>query len=69
MDIVIGRTAPVMNDPSNENGPNPNGNRVVRRDRRKNRQDRRRSVRDGIIVKLSVKNDRRILRDRRRARR
>jgi hypothetical protein len=43
------------------------GNRVARRDRRKNKRDRRRSVREGVIVTLSVKNDRRVLRDRRRA--
>jgi uncharacterized protein YraI len=33
--------------------------------RRKRKADRRRSVREGIFVSLSVKNDRRVLRDRR----
>jgi hypothetical protein len=36
-----------------------------KRERRKKRQDRRRSVREGIIVTLSIKNDRRTGRDRR----
>ena len=39
---------------------------MPRRERRKNRQDRRKSVRDGVIVRLSFKNDRRKNPDRRR---
>lgn len=38
---------------------------MSRNDRRKRKTDRRRSVREGIIVLLSVKNDRRVRRDRR----
>ena len=37
------------------------------RERRRNRQDRRKSVRDGVIVSLSFTNDRRGSKDRRRA--
>jgi hypothetical protein len=36
-----------------------------KRERRKKQQDRRRSVREGIIVTLSIKNDRRSGHDRR----
>ena len=69
MDIVIGDTPSVKMDPSEEKATLPAGKKVVSKDRRKNRQDRRRSVREGIFVSLSVDvdNDRRILRDRRKA--
>jgi len=67
MDIVIGSTPSVKMDPSEENAAPPAGEKVVRKDRRKNKQDRRRSVREGIFVTLSVKNDIRVLRDRRKA--
>jgi hypothetical protein len=66
VDIVVGGTSPVKMDPSEEKVTLPVGKKVVRRkDRRKNKQDRRRSVREGIFVSLSVDNDRRVLRDRR----
>jgi hypothetical protein len=65
MDIVIGGTASVKMDPSEENAKPPAGKKEVQKDRRKNKQDRRRSVREGIFVSLSVDNDRRVLRDRR----
>ena len=67
VDIVIGGTSSVKMDPSDEHASPPVGKNVVRKDRRKNKQDRRRSVREGIFVSLSVDNDRRILRDRRKA--
>lgn len=67
MDIVIGGTPSVKMDPSEENAAPPAGKNVVHKDRRKNKQDRRRSVREGIFVSLSEKNDRRVLRDRRKA--
>ena len=35
------------------------------KERRKNKQDRRKSVREGVIVSLSFKDDRRVLPDRR----
>lgn len=67
MDIVVGGTSSVKMDPSEDKVTLPAGKKVVRKDRRKNKQDRRRSVREGILVSLSVDNDRRVLRDRRKA--
>lgn len=65
MDIVIGNVPYVKKDPSKENFKPPAGIKAVRKDRRKNKQDRRRSVREGFFVSFSGKNDRRVLRDRR----
>ena len=67
MDIIVGSTSSVKMDPSEEKVAVPSGRKTVRKDRRKKKQDRRRSVRDGIFVSLSVDNDRRVLRDRRKA--
>ena len=67
MDIIVGSTSSVKMDPSEEKVTVPSGRKTVRKDRRKKKQDRRRSVRDGIFVSLSVDNDRRVLRDRRKA--
>lgn len=67
MDIVVGGTSSVKMDLSEEKATLPACKKVVRKDRRKNKQDRRRSVREGILVSLSVDNDRRVLRDRRKA--
>jgi hypothetical protein len=36
-------------------------------ERRRNREDRRKSVRDGVVVSLSYRNDRRVNPDRRRS--
>lgn len=65
MDIIVGSTSSVKMDPSEEKATLPSGRKTVRKDRRKKKQDRRRSVRDGIFVSLSVDNDRRVLMDRR----
>lgn len=65
MDIIIGATPPVKMDSSKEH-TTPHAGKKVLRDRRKHKQDRRRSVREGIFVSLSMENDRRALRDRRR---
>lgn len=67
MDIVIGGTSAIKPDPSEENASIPPGKKKKGgcKDRRKNGQDRRKCVREGIFVSLSVKNDRRRLRDRR----
>ena len=67
MDIVIGGTSSVKMDPSEESVVRPAKKKGVFKDRRKNTQDRRRSVREGIFVSLSVTKDRRVLKDRRRA--
>jgi len=68
MDIIIGNIAPVKMDPSKK-GPDAYGakGKGFRKDLRKNRHDRRRSVREGIFVSLSAKNNRRGLRKRRRS--
>ncbi|HUT71602.1 MAG TPA: hypothetical protein VMW89_13095 [Desulfatiglandales bacterium] len=58
MDIVIGGTPPVKLEKSKEHTP-PNPGKKVFRDRRKSKRDRRRSVREGIFVSLSVKHERR----------
>ena len=65
MDIVVGGTSPVNMDPSEKKATLPAGKKLVRKDRRKYKRDRRRSVREGIFVSLSVDNDRRVLKDRR----
>ena len=65
MDIVIGDIPYVKKDPSEEKVRTPAGQKAVRKDRRKNKQDRRSSVREGIFVSFSVKDDRRVLRHRR----
>jgi hypothetical protein len=54
-------------DPSEESVVRLAKKKGVFKDRRKNTQDRRRSVREGIFVSLSVTKDRRVLKDRRRA--
>jgi hypothetical protein len=67
VDIVVLSTLPVKGDPSKENATAQPGKQPTQKDRRKNKKDRRKSVREGIIVSLSVKNDRRVLRDRRKS--
>jgi hypothetical protein len=67
VDITIGGMPFIKKDPPEEkNDWRPKG-KLVRRDQRKNTQDRRQSVRDGIIVSLSYKKDRRKQRDRRKS--
>ena len=67
VDIIVRDTSSVKMDPSEEKVTLPSGRKTVRKNRRKKKQDRRRSVREGIFVSLSVDNDRRVLRDRRKA--
>ena len=64
MDIIIGGTPPVKMDSSKEQ-TTPYAGKKALRDRRKSKQDRRTSVREGIFVSLSVKNERRSGVDRR----
>ena len=59
MEIVIGGIPSVQKEPSKENAHLQSGKKVVRRDRRKTKKDRRRSVRDGIFVSFSGRDDRR----------
>lgn len=63
MDIRIGDMPRVKND-LKDNGRST-GQHLPRRERRKSRQDRRKSVRDGVFVRLSFKQDRRQTLDRR----
>jgi hypothetical protein len=65
MDIIIGKNTPVQNEPANAAVPVKPVRRVTRKEKRKNMQDRRQSVRDGIIVSLSFKKERRKHRGRR----
>ena len=65
MDIVIGGTPSVQKEPQKGNIPMLTGKTVIRRDRRKNKQDRRISAREGIFISFSGMNDRRAQRDRR----
>ena len=66
MDIVIGRTGSVNEDSSHKKNSGGMSLRKRKLDRRKKRQDRRKGVRDGVIVTLSTKKDRRTRKDRRR---
>ena len=65
MDIVVEKIHPAKKRGSNKNTTLSGGKKVRFKEKRKNKHDRRQSVRDGIIVSLSFKNDRRVVRDRR----
>jgi hypothetical protein len=63
MDIFIGSIADSLRKGKNPMPDHPPKHAAT--DRRRSKQDRRRSVREGIIVTLSIMNDRRSGRDRR----
>jgi hypothetical protein len=65
MDIIIGRIQPAKEERSRKKPFKKDGKKSFLKERRKNKQDRRQSIRDGVIVTLSTKNDRRNLPDRR----
>ncbi len=65
MDIIIGRTDNVNRDGAQKKDPSHTAKKK-KKDRRNAKQDRRKSVRDGVIVTLSTKKDRRVSSDRRR---
>lgn len=65
MDITIKDIQPVKNRLLKERISILPVKKTVLRDQRKNRQDRRESVRSGVFVELSFKKNRRNLRDRR----
>jgi len=65
MDIVIGCTDCVNRDGAGKKDPSYTARKKKKEDQRKNQRDRRQGVRDGVIVTLSTKKDRRVLRDRR----
>jgi hypothetical protein len=65
VDIVVGKIHPAKKRGSNKNTVLSGGKKVRFKEKRKNKHDRRKSVRDGFFVSLSFKNDRRVVRDRR----
>ncbi|MBW2606854.1 MAG: hypothetical protein JRD05_04375 [Deltaproteobacteria bacterium] len=67
MDITIGGMPFIKKDPPEEKIALRSRTKLFRRDQRKNVQDRRKSVRDGVFVSLSYKKDRRKQRDRRKS--
>ncbi|MDH3358946.1 MAG: hypothetical protein OET81_13575 [Desulfobacteraceae bacterium] len=67
MNIVVGKIQPAKEEGTHKKSFYKDGKRSSFKERRRNKQDRRKSIRDGVIVSLSFKNDRRILPDRRKA--
>ena len=67
MGMVIRRSGKINRDVAKENVSHNRKGNVKRIDRRKNKQDRRKSVRDGVFVSLSFKKERRVLKDRRKS--
>lgn len=65
MDITIGVMPFIKKDSPKEKMTSRLSTKLFRRDQRKNIQDRRKSVRDGVFVSLSYKKDRRKQQDRR----
>ena len=67
MNIVVGKIQPAKEEGTHKKSFYKDGKRSSFKERRRNKQDRRKSVREGVIVSLSFKNDRRVLPDRRKA--
>jgi hypothetical protein len=69
VDIVIGAAIPpVQNNPNKRDNPRRQApQKKALKERRKNREDRRQSIRSGVIVTLSNYPDRRKNRDRRKS--
>jgi len=67
MDIVVGTIQSAKDEGTHKKPFYKDGKKSSSKERRKNKQDRRKSVREGVIVSLSSKNDRRALPDRRKA--
>ena len=65
MDIVVGKIQSAKEEGTHKKSFYKDGKKTSFKERRKNKQDRRKSVREGVIVSLSFKNDRRVLPDRR----
>ena len=68
VDIIVGTISPVHNNASNRDDKRrpPPPKKKKQRERRKNQVDRRQDVRDGVVVTLSIKSNRRKSPDRRR---
>jgi HEAT repeat protein len=67
MDIVVGKIQSAKEEGTHKKSFFKDGKKSSLKERRKNKQDRRKSVREGVIVSLSFKDDRRVLPDRRKA--
>ena len=67
MDIVVGKIQSAKDEGTHKKSFYKDGKKSSSKEKRKNKQDRRKSVREGVIVSLSFKNDRRVLPDRRKA--
>ena len=65
MDIVVGKIRSAKEEGAQKKSFYKDGKKSSFKERRKNKQDRRKSVREGVIVSLSFKVDRRVLPDRR----
>ncbi len=67
MHLVVGEIKHTANKSSKKRSASPDVKPARFKERRKNNHDRRKSVRDGVFVSFSFKNDRRVRRDRRQA--
>ena len=67
MDIVVGKIQSAKEEGTHKKPFYKDDKKSSFKERRKNKRDRRKSVREGVIVSLSFKNDRRVLPDRRKA--
>jgi len=67
MDIVVGKIQSAKDEGTHKKSFYKDGKKTSFKERRKNKQDRRKGVREGVIVSLSFKNDRRVLPERRKA--
>ncbi len=65
MHLVVGEIKHTANKLSKKSSVAPDGKPAPFKERRKSKHDRRKSVRDGVFVSFSFKNDRRDRRDRR----
>jgi hypothetical protein len=67
MDIVVIGSALLRNEEQKKTTARVPGQKAHFTERRHNRRDRRKSVRDGVVVSFSYRNDRRTKPDRRSA--
>ena len=65
MDIVVGNTVQINKDPHNTARKIKRLDSYHIKDRRRNRNDRRKSYREGLFVSISTRKDRRVSRERR----
>jgi hypothetical protein len=65
MHLVVGEIKHTANKSSKKSSASLDGKPARFKERRKKEHDRRKSVRDGVFVSFSFKDDRRVLRNRR----